>query len=67
MNHRRVPTLLSLALLLSFTAACNGVQSTNQESHQACLNEGFDPDTTEFATCVKELDDEKAGAERQGY
>ena len=50
--------ILVLTLLGAANAGCNRYEPPRRASpevREACLQEGFDPDTTEFVDCVKEL------------
>lgn len=57
MNRRSLLTLMAAALLAP-TAACDRFrrdEPVDPEVEQSCREEGFDPGTTEFVDCVKEL------------
>jgi len=57
MKRRSLLTLMALSLLAP-AAACDRFrhhEPVDPEVEQSCREEGFDPETTEFADCVKEL------------
>jgi hypothetical protein len=41
--------------LLALTVACQSKVGSDPAAEQACQEEGFDPGTTEYADCIKEL------------
>lgn len=54
MRGKRLLTL-SAAALLGLTAGCEPKFGSDPVAEDACLEEGYDPGTTEYADCVKEL------------
>ena len=57
MSSRRLLTLVAAALL-ALCAGCNlriGSEPVDPAVEESCLEEGYDPDTTEYADCIKEL------------
>ena len=43
------------AALLALTAGCQSKIGSDPVAEEACLEEGYDPGTTEYADCIKEL------------
>ena len=56
--HRRSLLILATSALLAPAAGCDRFrhhEPVDPEVEQSCREEDFDPGTTEFADCVKEL------------
>ncbi len=57
MSGERLLTLMAAALL-ALSAGCDlriGLDPVDREVEESCLEEGYDPATTEYADCIEEL------------
>ena len=51
----RASFLILSAMLMALAVGCQSKAGSDPAAEQACLEEGFDAGTTEYAECVKEL------------
>ena len=57
MSSKRLLSLMAAALL-ALCAGCDlriGMDPVDRSVEESCMDEGLDPETTEYADCVKEL------------
>ena len=57
MSSERLLTLMAAALLVP-SAGCDlriEPEPVDRAVEESCLEEGYDPETTEYADCIKEL------------
>lgn len=47
--------LMLAAALVLLSAGCNKKIGSDPAAEEACLEEGYDPGTTEYANCLEEL------------